>query len=106
MLGIYYYLVNLTWKRITLSAVILFAGNLIRPEGTVIFCAIVLYHSFFLSVFYGEKNLKTTLFFLATGRFKKYLKIIMKRGYNIKLLQDVVSLLAAGIPLAGKKQRP
>ncbi|MCL5290851.1 MAG: type II toxin-antitoxin system YafQ family toxin, partial [Firmicutes bacterium] len=26
----------------------------------------------------------------------------MKRGYNIQLLQDVVSLLAAGIPLPEK----
>jgi len=25
---------------------------------------------------------------LSTGRFKKDLKAIMKRGYNIKLLQD------------------
>jgi addiction module RelE/StbE family toxin len=39
---------------------------------------------------------------LATGRFKKDLRIVMKRGYNIKLLQEVVSLLAAGNPLPEK----
>ncbi len=35
---------------------------------------------------------------LATGRFKKDLKAIMKRVYNIKLLQDVVGRLATLIP--------
>ena len=44
LLGIYYYLVNPTWKRIILSAVFLFLGNLMRPEGIVIFCAIVLHN--------------------------------------------------------------
>lgn len=39
---------------------------------------------------------------LATARFKRDLKIIMKRGYNIRLLQDVVSLLVAGSPLPEK----
>ena len=41
---------------------------------------------------------------LSTGRFKKDLKAIMKRGYNIQLLQDVVSLLAAEIPLTEKNK--
>ena len=41
---------------------------------------------------------------LSTGRFKKDLKTIMKRGYNIQLLQDVVDLLAAGIPLPEKNK--
>lgn len=41
---------------------------------------------------------------LATGRFKKDLKAIMKRGYNIQLLQDVVYLLAAGSPLPEKNK--
>lgn len=41
---------------------------------------------------------------LPTARFKKDLKTIMKRGYNIQLLQDVVSLLAAGIPLPEKNK--
>lgn len=41
---------------------------------------------------------------LATGRFKKDLKAILKRGYNIQLLQDVVSLLAAGSPLPEKNK--
>ncbi len=41
---------------------------------------------------------------LATGRFKKDLKTIMKRGYNIELLQGVVSLLAAGSPLPEKNK--
>ena len=41
---------------------------------------------------------------LSTGRFKKDLKTIMKRGYNIQLLQDVVDLLVAGIPLPEKNK--
>ena len=41
---------------------------------------------------------------LSTGRFKKDLKTIIKRGYNIQLLQDVVDLLAAGIPLPDKNK--
>lgn len=41
---------------------------------------------------------------LATGRFTKDLKTIMKRGYNIQLLQDVVSLLASGSPLPEKNK--
>jgi len=41
---------------------------------------------------------------LPTGRFKKDLKAIIKRGYNIQLLQDVVSLLAVGIPLPEKNK--
>ena len=39
---------------------------------------------------------------LSTGRFKKDLKAIMKRGYNIQLLQYVVSLLVAGSTLPEK----
>jgi len=39
---------------------------------------------------------------LATGRFKKDLKIIIKRGYNIQLMQEVVSLLSSGSPLPDK----
>lgn len=41
---------------------------------------------------------------LATGRFKKDLKAIIKRGYNIQLLQKVVSLLVAGSPLPEKNK--
>jgi len=41
---------------------------------------------------------------LATGRFKKDLKVIMRRGYNVQLLQDVVSQLAAGDPLPEKNR--
>lgn len=41
---------------------------------------------------------------LATGRFKKDLKAVIKRGYNIQLLQKVVSLLAAGNPLPEKNK--
>ncbi|MBS4024311.1 MAG: type II toxin-antitoxin system YafQ family toxin [Clostridia bacterium] len=41
---------------------------------------------------------------LSTGRFKKDLKAIMKRGYSIQLLQDVVSLLAVGTPLPEKNK--
>lgn len=41
---------------------------------------------------------------LSTVRFKKDLKAIMKRGYNIQLLQDIVNLLAAGKPLPEKNK--
>lgn len=41
---------------------------------------------------------------LATGRFKKDLKTIIKRGYNIQLMQDVVSMLAAGSSLPEKNK--
>jgi len=41
---------------------------------------------------------------LSTGRFKKDLNAIIRRGYNLQLLQDVVSLLAAGIPLPEKNK--
>ena len=41
---------------------------------------------------------------LSTGRFKKDLKTIIKRGYNVQLLKDVVGLLVAGIPLPEKNK--
>ena len=41
---------------------------------------------------------------LATGRFKKDLKAIMKRGYNLQLLQGIVFLLAADSPLPEKNK--
>ena len=41
---------------------------------------------------------------VSTGRFKKDLKTIIKRGYNIQLLQEVISLLVAGIPLPEKNK--
>ena len=41
---------------------------------------------------------------LSTNRFKKDLKTIIKRGYNIQLLQDVVDLLVAGISLPEKNK--
>lgn len=37
-----------------------------------------------------------------TSLFKKDLKIVKKRGYNLSLLNDVVDTLAAGLPLAEK----
>lgn len=37
-----------------------------------------------------------------SGRFKKDLKIIAKRGYNVDLLTKVIKLLAAGSPLHEK----
>lgn len=37
-----------------------------------------------------------------TGRFKKDLKLVIKRGYNMTLLQVVVDLLCAGEPLPEK----
>jgi len=37
-----------------------------------------------------------------TGRFKKDLKTIIKRGYNVSSLNDVVDVLISGEPLADK----
>lgn len=39
-----------------------------------------------------------------TGRFKKDLKLVIKRGYNIALLQAVIDLLCAGEPLPEKNK--
>ena len=39
---------------------------------------------------------------LATGRFKKDLKAMTKRGYDIGLLEGVVDLLLSGEPLSLK----
>lgn len=39
-----------------------------------------------------------------SGRFKKDLKVVAKRGYDINLLADVIKLLAAGSPLPGKNK--
>lgn len=36
---------------------------------------------------------------VATGRFKKDLKLANKRGYNLSLLSEVVDMLALGEPL-------
>lgn len=36
---------------------------------------------------------------VATGRFKKDLKLANKRGYNLSLLSEVVDMLASGEPL-------
>ncbi len=37
-----------------------------------------------------------------SGRFKKDLKVVAKRGYNINLLTEVIKILAAGSPLPEK----
>lgn len=37
-----------------------------------------------------------------TSLFKKDLKTVKKRGYNLSLLNDVVDALALGLPLAEK----
>lgn len=37
-----------------------------------------------------------------SGRFKKDLKMIAKRGYNINLLTKVIKILASGSPLPEK----
>lgn len=39
---------------------------------------------------------------VATGRFKKDLKLANKRGYNLSLLSEVVDMLASGEPLPPK----
>ncbi|HJK12209.1 MAG TPA: type II toxin-antitoxin system YafQ family toxin [Methanocorpusculum sp.] len=38
----------------------------------------------------------------ATGRFKKDIKLLQKRGYNIALLQQVIEILARGESLPKK----
>lgn len=37
-----------------------------------------------------------------TGRFKKDLKLVIKRGYNMALLQTIVDQLCTGAPLPEK----
>lgn len=39
-----------------------------------------------------------------SGRFKKDLKVVAKRGYDINLLTNVIKLLAAGSPLPEKNK--
>lgn len=39
----------------------------------------------------------------ATGRFKKDLKVMIRRGYNMELLDEIVSMLANGENLPEKK---
>ena len=41
---------------------------------------------------------------VATNRFKKDLKLMMKRGMDLKLLEDVVNKLADGIQLPEKNK--
>lgn len=41
---------------------------------------------------------------IATGKFKKDLKTVIKRGYNIKLLDDIVTKLANGEKLPEKNK--
>ena len=41
---------------------------------------------------------------VTTGKFKKDLKTIMKRGYNMKLMDDVVTKLSKGEKLPEKKK--
>jgi len=39
-----------------------------------------------------------------SSQFKRDYKIIKKRGYNVKLMNDVIKLLATGNPLPAKYQ--
>jgi mRNA interferase YafQ len=42
-----------------------------------------------------------------SGKFKKDYRLMKKRGYDMKLLRDVVDLLRSGIPLDEKyKEHP
>jgi len=41
---------------------------------------------------------------VATNKFKKDLKLSIKRGYNIDLLDEVVTMLSNGIPLPEKNK--
>lgn len=45
---------------------------------------------------------KPTYGIVQTSLFKKDLKAIKKRGYNLALLKEVVDTLALGLPLAEK----
>ena len=40
----------------------------------------------------------------ATGKFKKDLKVMIRRGYNMKLLDEVVTMLANGEQLPPKNK--
>ena len=40
----------------------------------------------------------------ATGRFKKDLKVMIRRGYNMELLDEIVSMLANGENLLEKNR--
>ena len=40
----------------------------------------------------------------ATGRFKKDLKVMIRRGYNMELLDEIVSMLANGENLPEKNR--
>ena len=37
-----------------------------------------------------------------TSRFKKDIKIIHKRGYDLSLLKNVINILSSGLPLPAK----
>ncbi|MBR6633174.1 MAG: type II toxin-antitoxin system YafQ family toxin [Clostridia bacterium] len=39
---------------------------------------------------------------VSSNRFKKDLKLALRRGYNIRLLEEVVNKLAQGVPLEPK----
>lgn len=41
---------------------------------------------------------------IATGRFKKDLKAVIKRGYDIRLLDSIIGLLIAGKDLPEKNK--
>ncbi len=41
---------------------------------------------------------------VATGKFKKDLKMVMKRGYNMKLMDEVVTKLSNGEKLPEKNK--
>ena len=41
---------------------------------------------------------------VATGKFKKDLKAVMKRGYNMKLMDEVVTMLSNGEKLPEKNK--
>lgn len=41
---------------------------------------------------------------ILSGRFKRDLKIAVRRGYNLELLSEIVNTLAAGKPLPEKNR--
>ena len=41
---------------------------------------------------------------VATGKFKKDLKLLIKRGYNMKLMDDIVTKLSNGEKLPEKNK--
>lgn len=77
MLGIYFYLVNPSWRRALISGIFLFLGNLMRPEAVLIIAAMLIH------AFIG-----------LAGNFKwEYIKNVLSRT----LVSVIVFVFLAGV---------